>query len=83
VTNPGAHEWLRPQQGTDTIPRGTLVRDLDSDRVGVLQDVRLYAPSYEPPGSTVTPKLTAFLRPVGGGCEWTARPDRLRPEPAS
>jgi hypothetical protein len=81
VTSLGAQEWLRPQQGTDTIPRGTLVRDLATGRVGVLQDVRLYADPQLPPNTR--PELSAFLRPVGGGREWTARPDGIRPEPAS
>jgi hypothetical protein len=78
VTRPGAHEWLRPQQGTDTIARGTLVRDLANDRVGVLQDVRLYVDAQLPPGTR--PKLAAFLRPVGGGTEWTTDPDLITPE---
>jgi hypothetical protein len=78
VTRPGAHEWLRPPQGTDTIPRGTLVRDLTTGRVGVLQDVRLYADPQLPPGTR--PELSAFLRPVGGGTEWTTDPSRIAPE---
>jgi hypothetical protein len=81
VTRPAANEWLRPQQGTETIPRGTLVRDLDTGRVGVLQDVRLYADPQLPPNTQ--PQPTAFLRPQGGGREWTARPGRVRPEPTS
>jgi hypothetical protein len=72
-------EWLRPPQGTDDIPRGTLVRDLATGRVGILQDVTLY-PSPKRPGMHVPPQELAFLRPVGGGQEWTTRPDNIVPE---
>lgn len=56
----------------DGIPFGTLVRDLATDRVGVLQDVTylLDAPA----------QLLAFLRPVGGGREWVTLPDMIRAE---
>ena len=77
MTRPGALEWMRPQQGTATIPRGTLVHDPVTGRVGVLQDVRLYADTNLPPD--VPPKLAAFLRPIGGGREWTTNPERIRP----
>jgi hypothetical protein len=77
---PAAHEWLRPPQGTPDIPRGTVVRDLVTGLVGVLQDVTPYAePRPEPLPSSV--QLLAFLRPVGGGREWTTTPDQLVPEP--
>lgn len=43
---------------------GALVRDTSSDRVGVVMDVR---------GTSV------YLRPPGGGIEWTVLPEELEP----
>jgi hypothetical protein len=81
VTRPGAHERLRPPQGSDDIPRGTLVRDLDTDRVGVLMDVITYTnPALPGPDAQRPKQQLAFIRPVGGGREWTCRPDRITPE---
>jgi hypothetical protein len=58
VTRTQTHEWLRPPQGTKDIPRGTLVRDLDTGHIGILQDVTYLTTDEQP-----TPR--AFLRPVG------------------
>jgi hypothetical protein len=70
MTGPGAHE--RPQQGTEAIPRGTIVRDLDTDRVGVLMDVIDYtSPALPGPDAQCPGRRLAFIRPVGGGREWT------------
>ncbi|MCQ0022779.1 hypothetical protein M4914_07320 [Streptomyces somaliensis DSM 40738] len=65
-----------PPRGTEAIPRGALVEDPDSGRVGILQDVTAYVPPWR---GDRRPRLLAFVRPVGGGREWTAPPDRLRP----
>jgi hypothetical protein len=79
MTRPGAHE--RPQQGTEVIPHGTVVRDLDLDRVGVLMDVIDYtSPALPGPDAQRPGQQLAFIRPVGGGREWTSRPDRITPE---
>lgn len=75
---PSGYEWMRPPRGTDDIPVGALVRDLDTGRVGVLQDVRWLATDQ-----VDRPPLRAFLRPVGGGCEWTADPHRITPYPGA
>jgi hypothetical protein len=79
VTPPGAHE--QPQQGTEGIPRGSLVRDLDTGRVGVLMDVITYAVGARTDTQRVKERL-AYLRPPGGGREWTTSPNRIQPEPA-
>jgi hypothetical protein len=68
--------WLRPPRGAEGIPRGTVVLDRVTDRVGVLQDVTPYADLHRP---GQRPQLLAFLRPVGGGREGSTRPDQLLP----
>ena len=81
MTRPGAHELPQPSQGSGGIPCGAVVRDLDSDRVGVLMDVITYAsPDLPGPDAQRPKRQLAFLRPVGGGREWTIRPDRITPE---
>ncbi|GAA3161461.1 hypothetical protein GCM10010451_06830 [Streptomyces virens] len=70
--------WLAAPRGTEDIPRGTLVEDPESGRVGVLQDVTAYVPPWQ---GDQRPRPTAFVRPVGGGREWTVPPERLRPVP--
>lgn len=70
--------YLRERQGTKDILPGTVVRDLAADRVGVLQDVFDYKCS---PLAGSGPRKVAFVRPVGGGLEWTTSPDQLQPEP--
>lgn len=76
---PAGYEWLRPPRGTEDIPRGALVRDTVSGRVGVLQDVTLYANPH--PVLTNHTEAPPFVRPVGGGREWTTLPDKLVREP--
>ena len=49
-------------------PRGRLVRDTATDRVGVVMDV-----FYE--GDR---PVQIWLRPVGGGQEWTTSPEYLQ-----
>lgn len=68
-------DWLAPPRGTEDIPCGALVEDLDSGRVGILQDVTPYVPPWR---GNQRPRPTAFLRPVGGGREWAVPPERLR-----
>jgi hypothetical protein len=58
------------------IPLGTVVRDLATDRVGVLADVLDYSDPYQV-GAVQPPVRLAFLRPLGGGCEWTTCPDQV------
>lgn len=69
-------EWLRPPRGTEEIERGSVVRDVRTGRIGVLQDVTPYMAPY---GSDQRPQVLAFLRPLGGGREWTTLPDQLLP----
>lgn len=57
-----------------------VLRDLRTDRVGVLQDVTLYAPPWR---RVQRPELLAFLRPLGAGREWTTPPDQLLPVTAT
>ncbi len=78
VSDAAGPGWLRPPRGTESVPRGTVVRDLATGRVGVLQDVTLYTDIRQQQGAT-RPRLLAFIRPVGGGCEWTTAPDHVRP----
>ena len=53
-------------------PIGTLVRDRETGRVGVLMAVTRDTQPGKHPG--LNSPMKAFLRPVGGGCEWTAWP---------
>jgi hypothetical protein len=76
MTQPGAHQEPHPPQDTDAIPTGALVRDLDTDRVGILMDVITYTNAQRPK------ERLAYLRAPGGGREWTASPNRIQPEPA-
>ncbi|WP_146064788.1 hypothetical protein [Streptomyces sp. SM1] len=68
-------DWLALPRGTERIPCGALVVDLDTGQVGVLQDVTPYVPPWR---GDQRPCPTAFVRPVGGGREWTVPPERLR-----
>ncbi|MFE4370983.1 hypothetical protein ACFRMN_22600 [Streptomyces sp. NPDC056835] len=64
-----------PAAGLPGIPVGTLVRDTATGRQGILRDAFPYEPpdSRPVPGSVARPpQLLAFIRPVGGGREWTA-----------
>jgi hypothetical protein len=66
---------LAPAAGLPGIPVGTLVRDEATGRTGVLMDACPYPVRPGWPGSPRV--LHAFLRPPGGGTEWTTRPDML------
>ncbi|MGV9880952.1 hypothetical protein [Streptomyces sp. NPDC003006] len=55
-------------------------RVTDGRRVGILQEI---IPGWSDPHEAPDnrhPKTTAFVRPEGGGCEWTAAPVALTPE---
>ncbi|WP_200302380.1 hypothetical protein [Streptomyces adelaidensis] len=58
------------------IPTGTLVRDLATDRVGILRDVLDPGDPYGVHPKDGTGRL-AFLAPSGGGVEWTTRPEQV------
>ncbi|MFF9113037.1 hypothetical protein [Streptomyces sp. NPDC014805] len=67
-----------PAEGLPGIPVGTLVRDRASGRLGTLRDVLVHRPADELPGPDARAgRRLAFLRPVGGGCEWTTDPDQV------
>jgi hypothetical protein len=61
---------------TPGIPVGALVRDLATDRVGILRDVLDPGDPYGVHPKNATGRL-AFLAPVGGGVEWTTDPGRV------
>jgi hypothetical protein len=83
VTWPGPHERLKPPQGTDDIPHGTLVHDLATGRVGILMHVITYAIGARTDTNAPRPKeRLAYLRAPGGGRERTTSPNRIQPEPA-
>ncbi|MFE2061818.1 hypothetical protein ACFXDH_05365 [Streptomyces sp. NPDC059467] len=66
-----------PAAGLPGIPVGALVRDIATGRQGALRDVFPYEPldARPVPGLPARPpRLLAFIRPVGGGHEWTADP---------
>jgi hypothetical protein len=70
--------------GLPGIPVGTLVRDTATGRQGNLRDVLPYEPpdSRPVPGSVVRPpRVLSFIRPVGGGREWTTDPGDVVPLP--
>ncbi|MFD4507727.1 hypothetical protein [Streptomyces sp. NPDC058457] len=63
--------------GLPGIPVGSLVRDTATGRQGTLRDVFPYESLDARPVPGVParpPRLLAFIRPVGGGREWTADP---------
>jgi hypothetical protein len=60
------------------IPVGSVVRDLATDRVGVLMAMGDYLDTYHRDRPAVH---LAFLRPVGGGREWTTRLEQVALEP--
>ena len=62
--------------GRPVVRTGDVVRDLATGRVGVFMAVETPLEA-EGPGRTSVP--LAFLRPVGGGHEWTTQPDQLAP----
>ncbi|MFF4526556.1 hypothetical protein [Streptomyces bluensis] len=69
-----------PPVGLPGIPVGALVRDRATGREGTLRDVLLYRPADELPEREGRPaRRLAFLRPVGGGREWTTEPDQVVP----
>ncbi|MGW1780451.1 hypothetical protein ACWCQQ_15100 [Streptomyces sp. NPDC002143] len=69
-----------PPAGLPGIPVGSLVRDGAIGREGTLRDVLLYRPADVLPGPDARPaRRLVFLRPVGGGLEWTAEPDQVVP----
>ena len=55
----------------DDLPLGTLVRDLATGRVGEWHGVHATGDTAHP---TAAIGRMAFLRPVGGGLEWTTSP---------
>ncbi|AZQ40373.1 hypothetical protein EJ357_13450 [Streptomyces cyaneochromogenes] len=60
------------------MPVGALVRDRATGREGTLRDVLLYRSAGELPEPEGRPaRRLAFLRPVGGGREWTTEPDQV------
>ncbi|MFC8859640.1 hypothetical protein [[Kitasatospora] papulosa] len=62
------------------MPVGSLVRDSATGREGTLRDVLLYQSVEELPGPAASPaRRLVFLRPVGGGLEWTTEPDQVVP----
>ncbi|MFM9448830.1 hypothetical protein [Streptomyces acidiscabies] len=73
-----------PAVGLPGIPVGTLVRDAATGRRGTLRDVFPYEPldARPVPGLPARPpRLLAFIRPVGGGREWTTDPGDVVPLP--
>ncbi|MET9290505.1 hypothetical protein [Streptomyces sp. NPDC003077] len=52
---------------------GVLVEEVTTGRTGILQD----AFAWECPDTRAV-AFTVFVRPVGGGCEWTACPEDIR-----
>lgn len=69
-----------PPAGLPGMPVGSLVRDSATGREGTLRDVLLYQPIDRLPGPDARPaRRLVFLRPVGGGPEWTAEPDQVVP----
>lgn len=71
--------------GIDNLLRphiGALVRDESRERIGVLMAVGAYCDPARPPSlSRVLPSagapVLAYLRPQGGGLEWTADPEAV------
>lgn len=51
----------------------------DGKRTGILSDILKDWVDGSRPKHQRQKVTTAFVRPVGGGREWTARPGRLRP----
>ncbi|WP_055548961.1 hypothetical protein [Streptomyces sp. NBRC 110028] len=70
-----------PPAGLPGMPVGSLVRDGATGREGTLRDVLLYQPAAVRPGPHAArpARRLAFLRPVGGGLEWTTEPDQVVP----
>lgn len=72
-----------PPLGLPGLPVGALVLDRATGRQGTLRDVVLYLPAGTPPGPDARPaRHLAFLRPPGGGREWTTEVDQVVPAPA-
>ena len=69
----------KPPAGTQEPlpPIGTLVRDRETGRVGVLMALTRDTQPGKHPGPHSPMK--AFLRPVGGGIEWSAWPWDVEP----
>lgn len=55
-------------------PYGTVVKDKLTGKAGVFMGVELYSPA-----KSKRAELMAFLRPQGGGKEWTTRPVNVEP----
>ncbi|MFF9040999.1 hypothetical protein ACF090_36680 [Streptomyces sp. NPDC014892] len=73
-----------PPVGLPGLPVGALVLDRATGRVGTLRDVVLYLPADVLPGPDARPaRRLAFLRPVGGGREWTTDVDQMVPASCS
>ncbi|MBB0230690.1 hypothetical protein FOE67_14480, partial [Streptomyces calidiresistens] len=56
---------------------GSLVRDEETGRVGVLQDVLTFRDTSVPPYLPPRTRTLAYIRPEGGGREWTTDPGRV------
>ncbi|MGW0530698.1 hypothetical protein [Streptomyces sp. NPDC003032] len=52
----------------------------DGERVGILREIIPDWSDPDEPPDNRHPKTTAFVRPEGGGCEWTAAPVALSPK---
>lgn len=87
-TPPSGQQRARPEQRTQppdpeehplTAHRQRLVRDERTGLTGVLQDVCAYQEFGAPQGGPrpVRARLLAFIRPQGGGREWTADPAQV------
>ncbi|WP_221354917.1 hypothetical protein [Streptomyces beigongshangae] len=69
-----------PPVGLPGMPVGSRVHDSATGRKGILRDIFHYQAADEPPGHDARPaRRLVFLRPVGGGLEWTAEPDQVVP----
>lgn len=67
-----------PPVGLPGLPVGVLVLDRATGREGTMRDVLLYLPADVLPGPDARPaRRLAFLRPVGGGREWTTEVDQV------
>ena len=65
-----------PPDNESDIPVGALVRDPASGFTGILCDLCPYADPAQPRHKR-SARLTAFVRPVGGGVEYALPPDGI------
>ncbi|OKI99699.1 hypothetical protein AMK18_21645 [Streptomyces sp. CB01249] len=77
LPKPNAYD---PPVGLPGLFVGALVLDQETGRDGTLRDVVLYLPADVLLGPETRPaRRLAFLRPVGGGREWTTEVDQVVP----